>query len=649
MAEIDRPKRGQAPRLETVPVDSIDPIEIAMDRASGEATEKLLASHDKLTLAQLDLARNELFRGRFRAARDVALALLAAGLVVAIGLWVARAASSKAIVVEAFSVPSELAQRGLTGEVVAQRFLDQLLYVQAHADSVRAPASFANAWSGDLKVQIPTTGISLGEADRSLRSWLGNETIIGGEVIADGEQVRVSARSGGDPPSEAVAPAGAIDVALRRAAEGVFRQQQPYLYIVYLQDQSAGSEEAYQNMMRLAREGPPAEHAWAYNLLGLYELNTRGNLDRAETLLRQAIALDPTVPMPHYNLASVSFIRGRDGLGIAQQQSAVLAYRRALRDNRLKETAAQSLLKTMAVNEADLRGDYAAAERAADQLRRLSNYNNSQVAAPMRLAAAIAALHRPREALTILAASPPLPETYPKTSNPLGVGETYAIARMRIAAERGNWPVVLELAEGLDRWQQKLGPRMAIGRLAIASPWIARARAELGDTAGAVAIIAPTPTDCTWCLRVRGRIAALAGRWAESDRWYRAAIASAPMLPHAYQELAEARLARGDTAGAIAAASEAAQRAVRWADPLKTTGDALRARRDVAGASLRYAEAATLAPRWGALHTDWGVALWALGKRDEARAKLRAARSMELTPTDRARLERLMRAVGTNA
>ena len=649
MVEIERQKRGRAPRLDPLPADSNDPIEIAMDRANGGAAERLLASHDRLTLAQLELARNELFRGRFHAARDVAFALLAAGLVVAIGLWVARAASSKAIVVEAFSVPPELAQRGLTGEVVAQRFLDQLLYIQAHADSVRAPASFANAWSGDLKVQIPTTGISLGEADRSLRRWLGNETIIGGEVIADGGQVRVSARSGGDPPSEAIAPAGAIDAALRHAAEGVFRQQQPYLYIVYLQDQSTRAEEAHQDMMRLARDGPPAEHAWAYNLLGLYEINNRGNLDRAEALLRQAIALDPTVPMPHYNLADTSFVRGRDGPGLAQQQSAESVYRQAIRDNRLKATAAQSLLKTMAANEADLRGDYAAAEQAADQSRRLSNYNNSQVVAPMRLAAAIAALHRPREALAILSASPPSPETYPKTSNPLTVGETYAKARMRIAAERGNWPVVLELAEGLDRWQQKLGAKTAMGRLAISAPWIALAKAELGDTVGAAAVIAPTPPDCTWCLRVRGRIAALAGRGAESDRWYRAAIASAPILPHAYLELAKARLARGDTAGALAAASEAAQRAPRWADPLKTTGDALRARRDVAGASERYAEAARLAPRWGALHTDWGVALWALSKRNEARAKLGAARRMDLTSPDRARLERLMRAAATNS
>lgn len=626
-----------------MPADSSDPIEIAMDRASGGSAERLLESHDRLTLAQLELARNELFRGRFRAARDVALALLAAGLVVAIGLWVARAASSKAIVVEAFSVPPELAQRGLTGEVVAQRFLDQLLYVQAHADSVRAPASFANAWSGDLKVQIPTTGISLGEADRSLRRWLGSETIIGGEVIAEGDQLRISARSGGEAPSEAVAPAGAIDAALRLAAEGVFRQQQPYLYIVYLLDQPARAEEAHQNMIRLARDGPPAEHAWAYNLLGLNELNTRGNLDRAEALLRQAIALDPTVPMPHYNLATSSFVRGRDGLGLGQQRSAESVYRQAIRDNRLKETAALSLLKTMAVNEADLLGDYAAAERAANQSRRLSNYNSSQVAAPMRLAAAIAALHRPRDALAILAAAPPLPETYQKTSNPLTVGETYAIARMRIAAERGNWNVVLELAEGLDQWQQKLSPKMAMGRLAIAAPWIALAKAELGDTAGAAAIIAPTPTDCTWCVRVRGRIAALAGRADQTDRWYRAAIATAPLLPHAYQELAEARLARGDAAGAIAAAGEAVNRASRWADPLKTIGDALRARRDVAGASEYYAEAARLAPRWGALQIDWGVALWALGKRDEARAKLGAARGMDLTSPDRARLDRLIR------
>ena len=99
MVEIERQKRGRAPRLDPLPADSNDPIEIAMDRANGGAAERLLASHDRLTLAQLELARNELFRGRFHAARDVAFALLAAGLVVAIGLWVARAASDRKSVV----------------------------------------------------------------------------------------------------------------------------------------------------------------------------------------------------------------------------------------------------------------------------------------------------------------------------------------------------------------------------------------------------------------------------------------------------------------------------------------------------------------------------------------------------------------------
>ena len=45
-------------------------------------------------------------------------------------------------------------------------------------------------------------------------------------------------------------------------------------------------------------------------------------------------------------------------------------------------------------------------------------------------------------------------------------------------------------------------------------------------------------------------------------------------------------------------------------------------------------------PRWGALHLAWGRVLEAEGKRDEARKKYRAARSMDLSAADRAEVAR---------
>jgi hypothetical protein len=68
-------------------------------------------------------------------------------------------------VIEAFEVPPDLAQRGLTGQVIAKQVLDQISEMEARTSLVSArPAnSYSNSWGTDLKIEVPETGISFGE------------------------------------------------------------------------------------------------------------------------------------------------------------------------------------------------------------------------------------------------------------------------------------------------------------------------------------------------------------------------------------------------------------------------------------------------------------------------------------------------------
>jgi hypothetical protein len=264
MAEADGELPRPKPKARRKAIDSPDPVEIAMRKAADELGQGpahlLLQAHERLAGAQLQLARNELFRGRFRAARDISFAVLAVALVAAIAWAVAAAASSRAVVIEAFSVPPELARRGLTGEVVAQRFLDRLGEMQSKSNSVRAPASFADAWSGNLEVEIPSTGVSLDDISRALRGWLSNDTRVTGEVLVEANNLRVAARASGKAPAEATGPAEALDATLQQAAEQFFAQQQPYLYAIYLQNEGR-TDEALAVTRSLALTGPPGERA----------------------------------------------------------------------------------------------------------------------------------------------------------------------------------------------------------------------------------------------------------------------------------------------------------------------------------------------------------------------------------------------------
>jgi len=57
-----------------------------------------------------------------------------------------------------------------------------------------AAETFRNDWGSEIQVEIPQTGVSIGELDKYLRQWLGKRTGIGGEAVRIGDQVAVTVR-----------------------------------------------------------------------------------------------------------------------------------------------------------------------------------------------------------------------------------------------------------------------------------------------------------------------------------------------------------------------------------------------------------------------------------------------------------------------
>ena len=170
---------------------------------------------------------------------------------------------------------------------------------------------------------------------------------------------------------------------------------------------------------------------------------------------------------------------------------------------------------------------------------------------------------------------------------------------------------------------------------------MAYARAKSGDMAGAQALIATIPTDGDLGVRMRGRIAELAGQRAEADRWFTLAIRQAPSIPFAHVDWAQVLLARGDADAAIVQAKLATRKSPRFADAHQVWGEALAAKGDHKGASARFKTAANYAPNWGRLHLKWAQSLARQGKTAEAREHLATARRLDLTAAERAELNAL--------
>ena len=141
-----------------------------------------------------------------------------AGLAVAaaFGLMVWDASRSNSLVIEAFSTPPDLAQRGLTGQVIASRILDRMSEIQAGVDSQRAPSSFARAWDGEIKVEIPQTGVNLSELRRELRAALGHDTHISGEVVRAPGGLTLTVRTGDRGGASFTTPEDQFDALIRR-------------------------------------------------------------------------------------------------------------------------------------------------------------------------------------------------------------------------------------------------------------------------------------------------------------------------------------------------------------------------------------------------------------------------------------------------
>ena len=526
-----------------------------------------------------------------------------------------------------FSVPPDLAQRGLTGQVVGSRVLDRLSELQNQTLSARPASTYDENWGDDIKVEIPETGVSLGELNRWLRQWLGHETRITGEVVRTATGVSVTARAGAEAGQTFAGADADMGDLVGKAAEAVYASTQPYRYAVYLG--SHGKEaEALAKFQWLARHGSPEDQGWAYGGWSS-ALLARGDYEGIIRVVREGQARG----LPLYDSSALN------NLGVALNQlsrnEAMLVVsrqvlREVLRTGRgfggLSRQAAERNMRVVIashlgsvrngfgsdgqIHDLDVEGAQGGVNVQPLQARQF--INDHDVTAGLRLS-------RPT----------PAPGYGPGN---LQMRATLELADWSGAVAAGEPELAAELA---DPHQRQVAVRTTAAILATAY-------ARVGRLAEARALVASTPADCDACVEARGRVAALGGDPAGADRWFAEAVRMAPSIPMPETGWAAALLARGDVDGAIAKLEAAHAKGPQFADPLELWGEALMRKFDYAGAAAKFAEADKYAPRWGRNHLMWGQALMLSGHYREARSRYEAATGMDLSKPDRAALNLLM-------
>lgn len=585
-------KVARKPQAEALP-DTPDPIEIAMvAAASGKpiphVARRVLEEQAELIHAQRLELRLRNVGEIVRAALWAILAVAALTILVLFGTVIFRAARSDALVVESFRVPPAMAQQGLTGDVVATQVLDRIAEFQQKTQSARAPSSYDNNWGDDLKIDIPNTGATVEQMWKLVRSWLGKETRISGEVVDTKSGIALTARVGSSPGQRFVSNDGDLDTLVTKAAELVFGQTQPYRYAVYLL-RTHREPEGRALLQTLSTDPSAQERKWALGALG-WDLGNQGKLREATAMYRQSLAVDPKMLNALLNDANAE-----QALGHWQTASDLLARYLPLRAGTEYDPVSSAASRCGAQgNLSVMLSDPDMSEASGECLKTAPPGAGSPP-----LAHVYAQLLRHDLAPVTSFSEPDVAGVTP-------VERDEVTAEMRLYGQmgRGGSPA---LAKALEDFRTAATAQLTLpdagpfyrGELATYyRPIEAEALLKLGRTSEAAAIIAKTPLDCYPCLRLRGLAAEAQGDLPQAQRWFVEAVKQGPGLPQAYLDWGRLLIRARHFDGAIVKFSAAAKISPNWADPLKYWGDALAGQGKRDEALAKYDAALKLAPKW---------------------------------------------------
>jgi tetratricopeptide (TPR) repeat protein len=539
--------------------------------------------HEQRVIQYNHLKRRELI-DRLKVSLQI-LAIAFGALVVGLaGYAVLDASRSRALVIEPISATQSLAQRGLTSEVLAAQLLDKLRTMQARTDSARAPDTFTRNWGDDIEVEIPQTGVSISDLMRGLRRWLGHDTHITGETFQGDQGLSLTTRVGTLPGRTQSTSDGQLDTLMRKAAEAIYADTQPYRYSVYL-SQNGRAAEAILTLQRVADRAAPAERAWA--LIGLGGLTGfLGDRQTSVTYTRAGLDLNPNLAAGWMVLKPAEEALGHDEAVLHAARQAERTIARRDRGGVTEAAARQGMIDARATVAESL-GDFALAARLRQQGVRLQRY---QFAASG--ASALGTIDR-------IKAHQTLDATIKGAADDVELPVYRARALGAVAEETGNWAAAVAAMERLQTTAGEPGVkyREQLWRTQV-WPLLAYGYARSGQLPRAQELISRTPLDCYLCLRARGRIAALAGDRPGVDGWFSRAVRVAPSLPFAYAEWGRALAEAGNHRTAETKFRAARRRGPNWQDTLVWWGESLRQQGREAEANARFAAAAKLAPNW---------------------------------------------------
>ncbi len=566
---------------------------------------------------------------------ELAVAFLVVVFAVGVGAVIWQATHASGLVIESFDVPASMADKGLTGQVVADKILDRLTTMQNSTDSSRGASSFANDWTNAIKVQIPETGVSLGDAVRFLDNWLGHEMHLSGELYETPSGIALTVRTDNEPGQTFEGKPGELNSVIEHAAEAVYARAQPYRYGVYLVGQGRFAE-SFAALRKLAGEGPRNETAWADVGLTM-SAGIKGDDAAARAFHADGVKANPDLANLYDSMGPLEVQEGHDEVVLRNTRRSLVLLNGGGAGEWDPSTIPAAVRSDEAI-EASLLGDYRTA-LADNVFTPGSGGQGFLIFISARYAAQLHDGALARDYLSQLDKMGTKADTNRR-------GSEATIATL-ISLRAADWRATIAHANDAVSLARKFeaetnGWINAELRLRTSvAPYLAYAHAMRGEYDAADRIFETLPIDCDICLRYRGKAEAARKNWSGAAHWFALVAARSPSIPFADTDWGEMLLQKGDYDGAIAKFEEANRKGPHFADPLEMWGEALMQQNRSDLALAKFEEADKYAPNWGRLHLEWGEALFYSGKPGEAKKQFAIAATLDLSPADKTQLARM--------
>ena len=525
---------------------------------------------------------------RIRVGMQAFVALVVGLIAVGVVVMVYDAFTSQSVVVDAFKAPPPLASRGITGEVVAAGVLDTLQKLREVTRTTNKGLQSRSAWGSDVKIEVPETGVSIGEINRLLHERFGHDLHIGGELVQTGSGgLALTVRGEAIPAATFTGGPEELGKLTIQAAEYVYGRSQPYQYVAYLQNAGRYADSAAAAAEAFPRARNDAERAQLANSWG----NAYASMYRADLgapKYRLSMTLSPPRSPSWWKawgnlVGAISSGPGGEEAGWREGhaflQAAAAAPQRERPILRYQANPAQEiwdlpLLLASTLEDARQNGG-AGSTSAIDGPTIADNY---------------AMTHDPGRAARYMASSDPAD---PTTKAEALLLQGYA------ALDRGDAAAaVAPLQAFYKAWSADPNLQYTDNFQAC---YAGLALGLTGHIKEADAVFARVGR-WSLCYAFKGDVRAHAGdiagaqqAWAEGQKLL-PDLAPVPLHRGLFE------LARGDLKAAEADMAFASNKAPHWADPLKAWGDVLAREGRWKPALGKYDEALKYAPAWAELH-----------------------------------------------